>query len=51
MEVPSATAANATALIVCDFEAGTNMSPLSLDAADLIFTVSQVIVQNREDNT
>jgi hypothetical protein len=37
--------------MVCDLDAGTSMSPLSFEAADLIFTVSQIIVQNREDNT
>jgi hypothetical protein len=38
-EVPSATAAKATALIVCDFEAGTTISPERTDAVDFIFTL------------
>jgi hypothetical protein len=38
VETPSATAAKATARMVCDFEAGIWISPLKVEPVDFIFT-------------
>jgi hypothetical protein len=46
--VPSATAANATALIVWDFEAGTRMSPFNKEEFDLIFTDKNIKIRVHE---